>query len=394
MIHIFCGSYQLTTWFDFVNDRTATPCPEGHAEGICPYGQSCIADTPCNEIRAQQQSGRTTSTVLPETTTAAVTTELSSTSSSSAGTTGQASTATATQPTIEATPSQTVPTTTTSTSSESTTIQAMTTEQSVEQVQPQDMGMMMSNTNPSTTLDDTPCTLHSDCHNQLCGLPNSGFEGICVDCLFTYHVGCRASQICLVSFSTGMPSCQDKPAVGTSTTTTTTTTTTRIASTASSSVTTTATSTELPEDYFSTTTILPQDLSMPTEYRNPSDNVYFCGRTYNSISDACLQSKPCPSGIAAIHCGLEEGCFAHSECQAEYEAFGATTAPDESMNAFAAFDSSGSGVDGNVNALEGETSFWASTWRDSSSSSSLDVSMLISSIFTVVNLVGFFSCYN
>jgi hypothetical protein len=47
-----------------------------------------------------------------------------------------------------------------------------------------------------------------------------------------------------------------------------------------------------------------------------------------------------------------------------------------------------------VDALEGETSFWASTWRDSSSSSSLDVSMLISSLFTVVNLVGFFSCYN
>jgi hypothetical protein len=343
--------------------RTATPCPQGHAEGICPYGQSCIADTPCNEIRAQneeQPGSSTTSTVLPGTTTTIVTTEMMiSTLSNSPMTTEQATMMT-TEPVQEVLPSQTTSTATTSASSSSS---ETTTQQPVEQIQPQDMDPMMSNTDPNAIHDyETSCTLHSDCHNQLCGLPNSGFEGICVDCLFSNHIGCRASQICVVSLSTGMPSCQEKPAVATTSTTTSTT---------SSSSTTIEQLEEDPSEIM----ILSQGLSMQTQYQNPSDNVYFCGRTYESITDSCLQSKPCPSGIAAIDCGHEEGCFAHSECQTEYEAVGATiTGPEESMNAFAAFDTTWD--DANRDGLEeGDetTSFWASTWRDSSSGPSRDV---------------------
>lgn len=298
-----------------------------------------------------------------------------STLSNSPMTTEQAVVVVTTEPIQEVLPPKTTSTSTTSASSSSET----TIEPPVEQVQPQDMGTMMSNTDPSAIHDyETSCILHSDCHNQLCGLPNSGFEGICVDCLFSNHIGCRASQICVVSFSTGMPSCQEKPAVATTSTTTSTT----------SSSSTTTTIEQLEEDP-NEIMILSQGLSMQTQYQNPSDNVYFCGRTYESITDSCLQSKPCPSGIAAIDCGHEEGCFAHSECQAEYEVVGATiTGPDESMNAFAAFDTTWD--DANGDALkEGDetTSFWASTWRDSSSGPSRDVITWISVFISGVLLL-------
>lgn len=67
---IICSNSNIRPLF---NDRTATPCPQGHAEGVCPYGQTCIADTPCDEIRAQAETDITSitsvsTTLAPETT--------------------------------------------------------------------------------------------------------------------------------------------------------------------------------------------------------------------------------------------------------------------------------------------------------------------------------------
>ena len=308
--------------------RVATPCPDGIAEGVCPNGMGCIDATPCDEVRAQNQA-----VVI------------------------------ARQPVV-------VPA---SSSTTTTTSSTTTTEQAVEQVQPADMGMMMSNTDPSPNdiqAYESFCKLHSDCPNQLCGLPNSGFEGMCVDCLFNNHIGCRASQICILSFETNMPVCDNRPLSTSSTTTTTTTTTT----TSTTSVTTTD----------SATTTQTQDNTSNFMYLNPPDNQYFCGLTYSSITDTCLESKPCPTGIAAIHCGLQEGCFAHLPCQSQYEEEGAIeTGSSDSMSAFAAFDKAEmGGNDGSVEGYDSE-SYWADTWRDNNSA--------YTSSCTTLLLTGFMS---
>ena len=42
---------QCFGWLSFciVMNRSATPCPQGYAAGICPDGMACIADTPCGD---------------------------------------------------------------------------------------------------------------------------------------------------------------------------------------------------------------------------------------------------------------------------------------------------------------------------------------------------------
>ena len=65
----------------FIGCRTATPCPQGHAEGICPYGMSCIADTPCAEVRAQEEGEEPTTSSSTSTTTSTTTTTTISTTS-------------------------------------------------------------------------------------------------------------------------------------------------------------------------------------------------------------------------------------------------------------------------------------------------------------------------
>jgi len=44
-LHISTSSTFSVTFFL----RTATPCPQGFAEGVCPYGMNCIAETPCSD---------------------------------------------------------------------------------------------------------------------------------------------------------------------------------------------------------------------------------------------------------------------------------------------------------------------------------------------------------
>jgi hypothetical protein len=297
---------------------------------------NCIADTPCAEIRAQNENVVEAHQPLVKQTT---------TSSST----------TTTTTTIETT------TTSIETTSTSNAVTSTTAEQSVEQVLPQDMGMMMSNNDPHPINNGNGCTLHSDCTNQLCGLPHSGFEGVCVDCLFNSHIGCRASEVCILSITAGVPACQEMPIAAEA----------EIEEDISSSTSTTSVATT-PQSFVDTS---PQQ----TSYQNPQDNVYFCGLTFTAITDACLQSKPCPTGIAALECGLEEGCFAHEDCRSQYEAVGSTASMGmgDSMNAFAAFDTlemrTHDKADG---ALEDETSFWATTWRNSARSTSCSVSLL------------------
>lgn len=354
---------------------------------------TCIADTPCDELIKLEEEKHVT---LPEV--------------------------------VE---SSTTTTTTTSTSASTTTTEQ---EEVAEQVQSQDtMGMMMSSSISSNTIPTSStgssvtttteqevteqalssCSLHSDCYNQLCGLANTDFGGICVDCLFDHNIGCRASETCVISFDTGMPSCQEIPAVekpaeesSSSTTTTATTTTTTTSTTQMPIVQETADL--LPESSTTTTTTTTSISQSPDEtpltYENPPDNAYFCGTTYSSITDMCLQSKPCPSGIAAVHCGEKEGCFAHPECMAVYNAAGtseATTTPTDpvsttqeptteapitidevdSNGAFSAFDGTEWERDEVDNeAPTDETSFWSASWRDSGATASCAVSLM--TVFT------------
>ena len=54
-------------------------------------------------------------------------------------------------------------------------------------------------------------------------------------------------------------------------------------------------------------------------YENPEDNSYFCGLTYAALAQRCLESRPCPTGVAANHCADGEGCFFAAQCTAEYQ---------------------------------------------------------------------------
>ena len=182
-----------------------------------------------------------------------------------------------------------------------------------------------------------------------------------------------------------MPSCQDRISSETAaaTSTTTTTSTSQASHTESLMV---GESTTPPQDS------LPQESysSPQTEYQNPQGNKYFCGTSHTSITDMCLQSKPCPTGIAAIHCEHQEGCFAHLECQAMYDEAGATSVTMEGsdiLSAFAEFDSSElSGRTEGEDSME-ESSFWGSTWRNSAQTCSCTLSLLTVGISGVLLLM-------
>jgi len=175
------------------------------------------------------------------------------------------------------------------------------------------------------------CSSHSDCHKQFCSNSNGGDEGTCVDCLFNSNIGCRAIEVCVASPTTGMPYCQDRPMV-----------------------------IESHDDEVVVVTEEEGDGVQPTspppqpQYQNPQDNTFFCGLTYAVITDMCLHSKPCPTGIAALHCGQKEGCFSHSTCKLQHDT-AAATSPQSSngtatMSAFTAFDTAHT----EMNSQEGE----------------------------------------
>ncbi|KAL3799918.1 hypothetical protein HJC23_007391 [Cyclotella cryptica] len=271
----YCGY----DWDDIVrNCLTATPCPEGHAEGVCPYGMTCIADTPCGGDAQEEQEGgvlQEPPVVQQEQVTYDVYTILSSSTNSS--------------PHID----------------------------------------NNNNNNNSISLS---CSSHSDCHNQFCSNTDGGYEGSCVACLFNSNIGCRATEVCVTSPTTGMPLCQGRSTVIES------------------------------HDQVAVVTEEEINALQPTsppsqpQYQNPQDNSYFCGLTYADVTDMCLHSKPCPTGIAALHCGPKEGCFSHPACKLQYDAAAATSSQSSSggatMSAFSAFDTVETEM--NVSSKKGE----------------------------------------
>lgn len=204
----------------------------------------------------------------------------------------------------------------------------------------QDFEMIMSTSSassPNTYYNDTnnvilSCSSHSDCHKQFCSNSNGGYEGTCVDCLFKSNIGCRATEVCASSPTTGMPYCQDRPIVIES------------------------------HDEVIVVTEEEVDGQQPTspppqpQHQNPQDNSFFCGLTYTDITDVCLQSKPCPTGIAALHCGPKEGCFSHATCKLQYDTAAASSSQSingsATMSAFAAFDNAQ--TEKNIVSKEGE----------------------------------------
>ena len=68
----------------------------------------------------------------------------------------------------------------------------------------------------------------------------------------------------------------------------------------------------------------PQDQTPPGSgvalYKNPAGNIYFCGFTYTTVTQQCLESKPCPTGVALNYCANSEGCFSAASCAEKYEA--------------------------------------------------------------------------
>lgn len=62
-----------------------------------------------------------------------------------------------------------------------------------------------------------------------------------------------------------------------------------------------------------------ETIATTSSYQNPSGNTYFCGITFEEVTEKCLTSKPCPSSIASDFCAEYEGCFSVPSCTAEYE---------------------------------------------------------------------------
>jgi len=134
------------------------------------------------------------------------------------------------------------------------------------------------------------CDSDNDCrpHNQFC--IGSGERGSCADCDVLSNRGCRASEACTM-YSTGEVACADR----------------RSGLTMQQQKTKAV---RQPE----------QQQAQATMYRNPRDNGYFCGTSYSAITDACLQSKPCPSQSSWADCGdVTLGCFYHPTCKIQYD---------------------------------------------------------------------------
>jgi hypothetical protein len=190
---------------------------------------------------------------------------------------------------------------------------------------PQDGEMNMSsssnsspNANNSNNNGIAPCSSHSDCHNQFCSNSNGGYEGTCVDCLFNSNIGCRAAEECVISPTTGVAHCQDR----------------------SIAIQSHDEAVDVPEEEYDGLQTAP--LPPQPQYQNPQDNSFFCGLTFADVTAMCLNSKPCPTGIAALDCGPKEGCFSHPTCKLQYDSAAATSSQSSSggstMSAFAAFD--------------------------------------------------------
>jgi len=60
------------------------------------------------------------------------------------------------------------------------------------------------------------------------------------------------------------------------------------------------------------------DDAVASLYQNPDGNKFFCGINFTMIRGQCLRSKPCPNGVASVHCSSDEGCFFVPTCKAEY----------------------------------------------------------------------------
>lgn len=139
-----------------LHDRTATPCPEGFAAGVCPDGMACIADTPCTDSSwlARLESGNNKAPVQEQTNAA----------------------------------------------------QAPQGGQSVGNKQ--DIAMMMQS---SPVLSNAiSCNSDNDCrpYNQFC---NTSLRQ-CVECDEYNNRGCRVSEIC-ATVSLGVVSCLDRQTV-------------------------------------------------------------------------------------------------------------------------------------------------------------------------------------
>ncbi|KAL7547446.1 hypothetical protein ACHAWF_010740 [Thalassiosira exigua] len=242
----FCGR----DWVDVTrNCLTAVPCPGGYAEGVCPYGLNCYADTPCADDGYLESMG----------------------------------------------------------------------------VEPADVASGQQ-LDPSTTGADLDtiryCSSNRECpFGSFCNQGESGTGGYCGDCLLSNGMGCSTEQVCRESGcgietlkEYGLAKCYFRS---------------RLDELCGEQLDNAHAQCEVSK----MTCDVPKQASVAqlvsSEYQNPPRNNFFCGSTHRDIAQKCLDSKPCPTGVAATQCDGTDGCFYVPNCSAEYESVSNVSNPTQ-----------------------------------------------------------------
>lgn len=292
----YCGY----DWGDVTkNCLIAVPCPSGYAQGVCPNGMNCIAETQCADetyldwLRDKQANNGS----------------------------GQAF--------VESKPSQSIaasapsPPTATAPSPPTTTATA---------------------NNSNNNNNSNQCSSNRDCQTgQFCNQPDPGLGGYCGECLSDgTGYGCSTEEVCRTSGchdSEGEPGvakcytapeldqdCEirlndifakcnvDKMVCVSQKQQTTTPQQEDVAAAAAAPVNTGSGS----------------GVGATALFPNPEGNNFFCGAMFAEIAENCLQSKPCPGGFASNFCAEHEGCFSVPNCAVEYESATIASGPPPS----------------------------------------------------------------
>jgi len=300
----FCG----IDWADVTaNCLTAVPCPSGYAQGVCPNGMNCIAETQCadetylqwlRDKQANNGSGKDFVQSKPS------------------------------PPTGSVVPAVTAPS------------------------PPTAIGTTLNNNNIGNGFKDNRCSSNRDCQIGLfCHQPDPSVGGYCGECIPSDGTGCSTEQVCRTAGchgdvnEPGMTKCYERwdtwelnidcevrlNDIGAKCNVDA-----MVCESSSQNEETMTSTTTQQED--AATAVLPANTGSGLEvaassggtslYQNPVGNTFFCGGMFSEITVNCLQSKPCPGGFASDFCAENEGCFSVPSCVAQYES--AAIAPDPS----------------------------------------------------------------
>ena len=309
---------------------TSTPCPSGSAQGVCPNGQNCIANTQCNDedylhwLREQQKAN------------------------------GNGMNQGLEAANHDNTPAV-MPTTVNNNNVHTPVVSTPTPPVAVASI--------------DKVSGSEGCSSNNDCNvGQFCNQPNPSEGGICGACLVNSSMGCATEQLCRTagchpSQDAGVTKCYSRSQLNTdchirlNDISAKCNVNTMLCEGGSGSGSTATTTEQQPSpevvplnpDQVDYTAVAspqqPQTNEPPpantattasssigiAKYYNPAGNEFFCGADYQQITEQCLNSKPCPGGRGLGFCEVDEACFSTPSCVTEYADYYSTPASDNDV---------------------------------------------------------------